>query len=176
MKAFLRDTLITLIMTVVIFFLVQNTIQVSIVNGSSMEPDLHTGQRLIANKIIYHLGEPQRGDVIIFRPPMSPLSTPFIKRVIGLPGETVEIRQGIVYIDGVRLDEPYIKDPATYSVAAVEVPADHYYVLGDNRNNSSDSHVWGTVPAENLIGKASLSIWPPQVWGLAPNYTFAPIP
>lgn len=171
-KAFFRDTLITLLLTIVVFFVVQNTIQVSIVNGSSMEPDLHSGQRLIVNKVAYYLGDPQRGDIIIFRPPPNPLSTPYIKRIVGLPGETVEVKSGVVYVNGKPLDEPYIKEKANYSRPAEKIAADNYYVLGDNRNNTNDSHIWGPVPRENIIGKASLSIWPPEVWGLAPNYGF----
>ena len=172
MKAFIRDTLITILLTVVVFFAVQNTIQVSIVNGSSMEPDLHSGQRLIVNKVAYYLGDPQRGDIIIFRPPPSPLSTPYIKRIVGLPGETVEVKTGAVYINGAPLTEPYIKERANYSRPPEKIAADNYFVLGDNRNNTNDSHIWGPVPRENIIGKASLSIWPPEQWGLAPNYGF----
>lgn len=172
MRAFIRDVGITLFLTVVVFLVVQNTIQVSVVSGSSMEPDLRSGQRLIVNKVAYYIGEPKRGDIIIFRPPFNPRSIPFIKRVVGLPGETVEIKAGLVCINGAPLSEPYIREQARYSVPQEKIATDSYFVLGDNRNNTNDSHIWGTVPRENIIGKASLSIWPPDHWGWAPNYAF----
>ena len=173
MKAFIRDTLVTIILAIVIFLVVQNTAQVSIVIGSSMEPDLHDGQRLIVNKVAYYFGKPQRGDIVVFRLPTNPNSIPFIKRVIGLPGETIEIKAGVVYINGSPLNEPYIKEAANYTIPKEKIPAGSYFVLGDNRNNTSDSHIWGTVPRENVMGKATLSIWPPGRWGAAPNHGFA---
>ena len=172
MKAFLRDIVITLILTMIIFVVVQNTIQVSIVSGSSMEPDLHNGERILVNKVGYSFHQPERGDVVIFHPPRNSESTPFIKRIIGLPGDTVEIKGGKVYINGSPLDEPYIEDPPNYTLSQRKIQPDNYFVLGDNRNNTSDSHIWGTVPRENIIGEALLSLWPPQQWGLAPNHSY----
>lgn len=173
MKYFLRDTLITIILTGLIFFLLQATVQVSIVNGSSMEPELRDGQRIVVNKTAYLLNQPGRGDIVIFRPPHNLRTTPFIKRVVGLPGDTVEIKKGTVYINGSPLDEPYIKEPPAYNLSKEKIDRDTYFVLGDNRNNTSDSHIWGTVPRLNIIGKAWLSVWPPGNWGLAPNHAFA---
>ena len=89
------------------------------------------------------------------------------------PGETVEITDGAVYLDGHQLDEPYIKKPPTYTYPEHKVPQNEYFVLGDNRNNSEDSHTGYTVPRENIIGKAWLSIWPPGEWGVIPNYAYA---
>lgn len=172
MRTFLRDTLLTIILTVVIFFVVQATVQVSIVNGSSMEPYLQDGQRLVVNKAVYSINQPERGDIIVFHPPQNPGGTPFIKRIVGLPGDTVEIKEGMVYINGYPLDEPYIKESPAYTLSREEIARDNYFVLGDNRNNTSDSHVWGAVPRTNIIGKAWLSIWPPERWGPVPNYTF----
>lgn len=172
MKAFLRDTLVTIVLTIVIFILIQATVQVSIVNGSSMEPDLRDGQRIVVNKAVYLLHQPHRGDIIIFHPPQNSGTTPFIKRVIGLPGDTIEIKQGRVYINGSPLEEPYIKDAPAYTLVKKNVSGDSYFVLGDNRNNTSDSHIWGTVPRPNIIGKAWLTIWPPDSWGPAPNHDF----
>ena len=173
MRYFLRDTLITIILTGLIFFLLQATVQVSIVNGSSMEPDLRDGQRIVVNKTAYLLNQPGRGDIVVFRPPQNLRTTPFIKRIVGLPGDTVEIKKGTVYINGSPLDEPYIKEPPSYNLSKEKIDRDTYFVLGDNRNNTSDSHIWGTVPRLNIIGKAWLSVWPPGNWGLAPNYAFA---
>ena len=172
MRYFLRDTLITITLTILIFFLLQATVQVSIVRGSSMEPELWDGQRIVVNKTAFLLNPPQRGDIIIFRPPQNMRNIPFIKRVIGLPGDVVEVKKGVVYIDGSPLDEPYIKEPPSYNLAKEEVDRGTYFVLGDNRNNTSDSHIWGTVPSLNIIGKAWISIWPPDNWGLAPNYAY----
>lgn len=172
MKTFIRDTLITILLTALIFFLLQSTVQVSIVNGSSMEPHLYHGQRIVVYKTAYFFNPPERGDIIVFRPPLKLGATPFIKRVIGLPGDTIEVKKGIVYINGSPLDEPYTKEPANYTLAKEDIDSNTYFVLGDNRNNTSDSHVWGTVPRRNIIGKAWLSIWPPDNWGLAPNYAF----
>jgi len=164
--------LISAVMGVALFLLLQNTIQTCIVSSSSMEPDLTIGQRLVVSKITYRFNLPKRGDIVVFRPPSNPNAIPYIKRVIGLPGDTVEIKDGKVYIDGAPLNEPYIKETPLYYMPPETVPADNYFVLGDNRNDSNDSHVWGMVPRENIIGKASFSIWPLNEWGLAPNYSF----
>jgi len=172
MKSFIRDTLLTIVLTVVIFVVVQATIQVSIVNGSSMRPHLQDGQRIIVNKATYMLHEPERGDIVVFQPPMNVGATPFIKRIIGLPDDTVEVKKGIVYINGYPLDEPYIEDAPAYTMAKEKIAGGSYFVLGDNRNNTSDSHIWGTIPQNNIIGKAWISVWPPETWGTAPNHNF----
>lgn len=175
MKPRLRDVLIIVIVIVIVVFLVQTTIQVSVVVGSSMEPGLQDGQRLLVNKAVYFFHEPEYGDIVVFHPPNNQKSDPFIKRVIGLPGESVEIKQGTVYIhkqDGnvLPLDEPYIEVPSQ-PFNGDTIPENEYFVLGDNRNNSNDSRNGWTVKREDIIGKAWLSIWPPGEWGLAPNYS-----
>lgn len=170
MKAFLREVLITLALALVIFFLIQAAVQSSVIVYGSMEPNLHPGQRLLINKVIYKLHEPERGDVIVFPNPNNP-DEDFIKRIIGLPGETIEIKDGVVYINGLRLDEPYIKDPSSHPFSEQKIAEDNYFVLGDNRNNSTDSRAGWTVPQQDIIGKAWLSTWPPSEWGLAPNYS-----
>jgi len=169
MKTFFREILATLALAIVIFILLQTTIQSTVVVGPSMEPDFRDGQRLLVNKAVYAFHEPERGDVIIFHSPHSS-RTDFIKRIIGLPGDTVEIKQGVVYVNSSPLYEPYIADPPHYTLQKQEVTPNSYFVLGDNRNNSNDSHNGWTVPRQNIIGKAWLSIWPPTEWGLAPNY------
>lgn len=169
---FLRELIISVLMGAGLFILLQSTIQTSIVSSSSMEPDLTVGQRLVVSKITYYFDRPKRGDIIVFRPPSNPNATPYIKRVIGLPGDAVEIKDGKVYINGSPIIEPYIKETPLYYMPPEIVPVDNYFVLGDNRNDSNDSHVWGMVPRGNIIGKASFSIWPPAEWGLAPNYSF----
>lgn len=171
MRTFLREIIGTLLLVVVIFFLLQITVQSFVIVGSSMEPNLQERQRILINKVVYAFHEPERGDVIVFHPPNNP-QTDYIKRIIGLPGESIEIKQGMVYIhkDGniLPLDEPYIEGPLTRTFNGDPIPQDEYFVLGDNRNNSTDSRSGWTVKREDIIGKAWLSIWPP---GLVPNYS-----
>ena len=147
MKGFVREALITVLVALVIFLGLQASIQSSVVLGSSMEPNFETGQRLIVNKIIYRFDDVRHGDVVILHPP-SNLSVDYIKRVIALPGETVEIKDGLVYIDGGPLSEPYILYPPHYTMKPLEVPQGHCFVLGDNRNSSNDSHIWGPLPLD----------------------------
>ena len=196
MKSTVRDVVETLVLTAVIFLLVRSVVQNFKVEGRSMEPTLRNGQYLLINKATYwHLdaelatqvapgwvdpqagafypfGEPQRGDIVVFRYPKDP-SRDFIKRVIALPGETVEVKQGKVYVDGRLIDEFYLNETPNYSSPAQRLRPGEYFVLGDNRNNSSDSHVWGAVPRDNIIGKAWLSYWPPEHLGLLTNQAFA---
>lgn len=165
----LREIIVIILLAVVIFLLLQSTLQSFKVEGFSMEPSLHHGQYLVVNKAVYWFHPPQRGDVIVFRSLENP-DRDLIKRVIALPGETVEIKEGKVYIDGAPLNDPY--DEPDYIYPSRQVPDGYYFVLGDNRNSSSDSHVWGMLPRENMIGKAWLSYWPLSEWQLIPNYSF----
>ena len=159
----LLDALETLLLSVVLFALI-NSISARIrVDGFSMEPTLETGEFVIVNKLAYKLGDPQVGDVIVFHYPRDPQQE-YIKRVIGLPGSKVQITRGKVFVDGVEINEPYIAAAPVYESEWV-VPDDGLFVLGDNRNNSSDSHNWGPVPMENVIGKAIFVYWPPKNWG-----------
>ncbi len=173
MRAFFRDILLILVAAVVISLLIQSTVQKSSVFGYSMEPSLQNGQQLLINKVVYYFHEPERGDVIILRPPSpyNPETKPFIKRIIALPGDTIEVKNGAVYVNGSKLDEPYIKEPPNYNLQQKKIPENEYFVLGDNRNNTNDSHNGWTVPRQNIIGKAWLSIWPPGEWGFMPNYS-----
>jgi len=168
-----RDLILLILIAAIFFVAIQATFQTSVINGHSMEPNLHDGQRLLLNKAVFYFSEPRRGEIIVFHHPRDPHGIPPIKRVIGLPGETVEIREGRVYVNGLVINEPYITDPPEYDMGEITVPAGHYFVLGDNRNRSEDSHSEWTVPRENIIAKAWLSIWPPDLWGPAPNYHIA---
>jgi len=167
-----RDLAETIILTLVIFFLVRMGVENYKVEGQSMEPNLHTGQYLIVDKVSYKFRPPERGDIIVFKAPQSPDKN-FVKRVIGLPGEKVEVRRGQVFINGRLLYEPYIDAHWGYNWGPATVGADEYFVLGDNRNNSSDSHSWGMLPKANIIGKAWFCYWPPQNWGFLPHYALA---
>jgi signal peptidase I len=155
----------TALLTLVIFLGVRFGVQTFRVEGFSMEPTLHTNQYLLVNKISYMVGDPQRGDVVVLRFPLDPRRD-FIKRIIALPGEEVEVRGGLVYIDGQPLEEPYILSKPAYPYSRKRVPPGQYFVLGDNRNNSHDSHVWDFLPKEFLIGKAWVSYWPVGTWGV----------
>ncbi len=169
MKSILREVIITVVLAVIIFVVAQRTIQTYEVFMTSMEPNFHEGQRVVVNKAVYIFGEPERGDVIIFNAPGGS-DEDFIKRVIGLPGDTVEVKDAAVYVDGVRLVEPYIEEAPAYTMPAVVVPKDMYFVLGDNRNHSNDSHNNWYVDREDIHGKAWLSTWPPDDWGIVQNY------
>jgi signal peptidase I len=160
----LVDILETLLLSVVLFFLI-NAVSARIrIDGSSMEPNLHHGEFVIVSKVNYKLGEPERGDVVVFDFPRN-ITEEYIKRVIGLPGEKIKIKDGQVYVNGAILTEPYLMVEPRYEGEWV-VEEDELFVLGDNRNNSSDSHNWGTVPMENVVGEALIVYWPPSSWGL----------
>ncbi len=170
MRTFLIEVLGTLVAGIIIFIVFNLTLQYSVVHMSSMEPNLHEGQRLLVSKIAYNFGEPERGDIIVFPPPHLNSDKDYIKRIIGLPGETLQIVAGVVYVNDVPLEEPYITNPGNGSMAKTTVPAGEYFVLGDNRTNSTDSRTGWTVPLDSIVGKAWLSIWPMEDWGLVPNY------
>ena len=169
MRAFIRDIVITVILAVVIFFILQFTVQNFVVIGASMRPNFEEGQRVVASKLAYQFGEPERGDVIVFEPPNGGRDD-YIKRIIGLPGDRVEVKDGVVYVENLPLDEPYISQPPGYTYSVEIIPENEYWVLGDNRNNSNDSHTGWTVPRENIIGKAWLIIWPPDQWRVVSDY------
>ncbi len=177
MKFRLREMLATLLLALIIFLAAQATLDSYMVIGASMEPNIHQGQYLLVNKVVYHLHPPERGDIIVFRSPQNS-SEYLIKRVTAIPEETVEIRDGKVYINGGLLSEDdYILEEPRYTLPPQQVPADCYFVLGDNRNHSSDSHVWARqgiwLPREDIVGKAWLCYWPVSEWQLVPNYSFA---
>ena len=199
MRSLAWELLQTVLLTVVIFFSVRAVVQNFRVEGASMEPTLQTGQYLLINKAAYFrveeasplarvvpgteqgstryvFGGPERGDIVVFEAPTQQ-GKDFIKRVIGLPGDMVQVKSGKVYVNGQLLDEPYLEFHATYnfpiSGQPVRVPDDSYFVLGDNRPNSSDSHLGWFVPVDNLIGKAWVSYWPPAHWGVMPHAAYA---
>jgi signal peptidase I len=139
--------------------------QATRVYGSSMEPNLHTNQRLVVEKVSYHLHSPHRGDIVVIRMPERGPEL-LIKRVIGLGGETVEVRGGVVYINGEALDEPYLTRPTTGSYGPATVPEGNVFVMGDNRGASNDSRIFGPVTLDRVVGRAWVSYWPIDVVGL----------
>jgi len=132
--------------------------QATVVYGQSMEPNLHDHQRLIIEKVSYRLRQPERAEIVVVDLPS--MSEKLIKRVIGLPGDTISIEMGVVYINGIVLDEPYIFNPDRRTVMPQVVPEGQYFVMGDNRGNSNDSRSFGTVTLEMLVGRAWVRYWP----------------
>ncbi len=207
----MREVAETIVVTLLIFFVVRAVVQNFKVEGDSMLPTLHTEQYLLVNKGLYfrydanfvsHLFDPnmqpdmrylfhgpQRGDIVVFESWHEPKD--YIKRVIGVPGETVEVKADPdpvgapdhecgacgVYVNGVKLNEPYIRQRPDYNVGPITVPKDTLFVLGDNRRNSSDSHLSdnGPIPVDKIIGTAFVSYWPQDRWGLLPHPTYAEV-
>jgi len=161
---FFVDVVETLVFSLLLFAVINALTARIRVDGMSMEPTLHSGEFVIVNRLAYRLGQPKIGDVIVFHPPTDP-EQEYIKRVIGLPGDEVVISNKQVKVNGRLLDEPYIAAPPRYD-STWTVPEGSLFVLGDNRNNSSDSHAWGPVPLQNVVGKAVVVYWPPMDWGM----------
>jgi signal peptidase I len=140
--------------------------------SESMVPTLHTGDRLVVEKVSYHFAAPKMGDIIVFQPPEElqhqgyPKDQAFIKRIIGTPGKVMSITDGKVYIDGQSLQEDYIAEPPIVGMKPVRIPENEFFVLGDNRNDSRDSRYWGFLPKENIIGRATFRFWPLDRIGL----------
>jgi signal peptidase I len=197
-----REIIETLVLALLIFVLVRAVVLNFKVDGHSMDNSFDNGEMLLVNRNAYFdlgtskitgwlpfwddhdylFGGPKRGDVIVFNPPLANNDKPFIKRVIGLPGDTVETRGGIVYVNGAALDEPYIDGKVTMcrnnteDCAPVTVPDGEIFVMGDNRTNSEDSRYFGPVPVENVIGKAWITYWPKDDIGIVPHYDYDNVP
>jgi len=166
-KSEIREYIEALIISVVLaFFIITFIAQSFLVDGSSMEPSFHDGQRLMVEKVSYRFSAPRRGDVVVFKYP-GDQRRKFIKRLIGIPGDEIFIKNGFLHVNGVRMEEDFINGP-TYgaysapSYGPVQVPEGHYFMLGDNRRNSDDSRYpdVGFVPKKNLVGRALFLYWP----------------
>jgi len=190
--AFWRELPVLVVMALVLALLIKTfLVQAFFIPSESMVRTLEPGDRVLVNKVIYRLRDPGRGDVIVFEDPhpkahedrgvvagffgwisrgmglSQAQDEDFIKRIIGLPGETVEGRDGSVWIDGRKLDEPYLNGVTTENFAPIKVPEGQYFVMGDNRPNSNDSRFsLGTIPRDKIVGEAFVIIWPPGRWGL----------
>lgn len=166
-----RSIVMEIVQTVVISFVIYMLIHLFIaqpnkVDGNSMYPTMHTGERILTSKLAYRMGEPKRGDIIIFTPPDEQKGD-YVKRIIGLPGETISISQNQVYINNTLLSEAYL--PAGTKTVDKRflreatpflIPDDHYMVMGDNRGFSSDSREWGPIKRKAIIGRAWIQYWP----------------
>lgn len=203
-RGVVKELLETAIFILLVFLIVRGIVQNFKIEGQSMAPNFRTNQYILVNKIVYFhfdmnaplrllpgkwepkiiypIHMPHRGDVVVFEYPRD-FSKDYIKRVIGLPGETVEIRDGGVYINGTLLDELYLEGTPTNcrpedacSHGPVQVPPGSVFVLGDNRPNSSDSREWDMLPLDRIIGRAWLSYWPIDSWGVIPSPVYASRP
>ncbi len=163
-KGWVREWTETLVVALALALLIRTfAMQVFFIPSGSMEPTLDIGDRLIVNKLTFKFREPARFDIIVFRFPYSKPgeeNRDFIKRVLGLPGETLQIKDGVVYINGKPLEEKHTMNRDTANFGPVVIPSDSYFVMGDNRPNSADSRYWGMLPKRYLIGPAVVRIWP----------------
>ena len=165
-KRILIDTLETILLSIALFLIINTLSERIKVESVSMEPNLYEDDFVLINKLAYQSwlgGAPHRGDIVVFHYPLNPNEVPYIKRVIGLPGDQVHIANGQVTVNGQVLIEPYLT-VTTNRGGDWTVPEGALFVMGDNRNNSSDSRAWGFVPMENVIGRAELIYWPPEDW------------
>lgn len=159
----LRHAIETLIVAVILIFFVRVAVQNFHIEGQSMEPSLHDREYILVNKIAYLVSAPGRGDIVVFQYPKNPQEK-YIKRIIAIPGDIISVVDNQITVDGVHLDEPYINQADNYnpfsSFRNRIVEPNEYFVMGDNRGNSSDSREWGLVPRHNIIGRAMLVYWP----------------
>lgn len=205
-RGIVREMLETAVFILLVFLIVRGVVQNFKIEGQSMEPNLHGGQYILVNKLIffhfdlnaplrllpgnadlpprvaYPFRMPRRGDVVVFEYPRD-FSKDYIKRVIALPGETVEIKDGVVFVNGIQLDESYLQGAITdcrfeddCARGPVVVEPGTVFVMGDNRRNSSDSREWDDLPLDRIIGQAWVSYWPREQWGVIPLPTYAALP
>ncbi len=195
-KSLIREILETLLLTLIIFILVRSVVQTFKVDGHSMDPSLRDGEYILVNKAVYFrydanwlprlFGQkdlqpklvnlfhgPDRGDIVVLEPPQDP-GKDYIKRVVGLPGDVVELRNDhLIYVNDQPLNEPYILEQPIYEPFRKVLAADQFFVMGDNRNNSSDSHVWGALTYDKIVGKAWIIYWPKENWGFVPHQSYS---
>ncbi len=164
-RGILSEVVGTLLPAVLIAVLIHLFLaQATRVYGQSMEPTLHTDDRVIVEKLSYRFHPPQRGDIVVVK--VSGRSQPLIKRIVGLPGETIAIHDGRVFINDAPLNEPYLRSPTHGFLPPTRIPPMHYFVLGDNRDASNDSRSFGPVPRDAILGRAIFRYWPPHMMGL----------
>ncbi len=175
-RGFGREILETLLLIAAIYALVNLATVRFVVEGPSMQPNFHTSQVLMISRVNYMFTDPQRGEIVVFNPPNQPADEPpYIKRVIGLPGELVEIRNTKVYINGRELNEPYINEPCMPSNCRDEswqLGENEYFMMGDNRNHSQDSRRIGPITRDRIIGEALIRYWPPSDWGIVSHIRY----
>ncbi|HLF25175.1 MAG TPA: signal peptidase I [Anaerolineae bacterium] len=167
----LREIVDTALLTAIIFLLVNAATGRFLIKSVSMQPNLHEGEYVIVDKVTYLVSAPQRGDIVVFDLDGEP--DDLIKRMIGLPGETIEISDGIVYINGQPLEESYAAPAPGSTLPARRLGTDEYFVMGDNRSNSRDSRIFGPIHRETIVGRAWIIYWPPSDWSIVPHHVYA---
>jgi signal peptidase I len=165
----MMETIKDIIEVIVVAFLIALVVrglivETFVVHGPSMEPTLMDGERLLVSKTAYKLGKPKRGDVVVLRYPLDP-SRDYIKRIVAVEGDTVELRLGRLYVNGILQEEPYVRYPGLYNMDSLVVPENTVFVMGDHRTDSEDSRFFGPVDVSLLKGKAIVVIWPPKAIG-----------
>lgn len=165
-----REIVETIALTILIFLAIRFTVQNYQISGPSMQNTLHTGQFVLVNKVAYLFRAPERGDVVVFHEPDQP-DRDLIKRVIGLPGDTIKLDGTNVWVNGTELNEPYITRRDNFIAETVTVPPNDFFVMGDNRPVSEDSRVFGFVPKDYIVGKAILVYWPLNQWQMLNTYS-----
>lgn len=163
LKVFLKEAILTVGLAICISLILQAFIvEARVIPTGSMLPTIQINQRVLVNKFIYKIRQPERGEVIVFSPPFNtPDNKDYIKRVIGIPGDKIEIKNGIVFVNDIPLKETYLNEQPEYELGPILVPKNSLFVLGDNRNKSYDSHVWDQwLTMENVKGKAFFTYWP----------------
>jgi signal peptidase I len=168
----LRDLIETMVLVAVAFLVVNALIGRFRIEQVSMQPNLHEGEYVIVDKVSYAFRQPARGEIVVLKNP-SPGQPDLIKRVIGLPGETIEVRGGQTYINSQPLSEPYIAQPMASDFPEMQLQANQYFVMGDNRNNSEDSRRFGSRPIGDIVGRAWIIYWPPADWQILSHPTYA---
>lgn len=153
-----------------VFFLLLQTfvLQGFVIEGSCMEPELHSSEKIIVNKLIYSLREPKVGEVVVFSYPLNP-DKDFVKRVVGIPGDTVEIKDGYLYRNSIKVRESYVEEYVFGSYGPIKIPENKLCVMGDNRNSSHDSRSWGLLDKKHIKGRAEIRFWPPKSASLIKN-------
>lgn len=174
MKFKIRELLILVVVFVAVYAGVQFSLQSFMIDGQSMEPTFHHGEYVLIEKLRYHFRSPERGDVIVFENPRSPEDPPLIKRIVGVPGETVEVVEGIIYVNGQRLMEsPDLGLLPEREPASVTLYEDEFFVIGDNRDGTTGSHLFGAVHRDEILGRLWLRYWPMSEWSFSPAYAAA---
>lgn len=171
----LRELIETIVLSLVIFLLIRQVVQNYRIESHSMQPNFYEGEFILVNKLAYRLGSPERGDVLVFHNPNN-LEEDYIKRIIGLPGDTVEIRDGLTFINGKPLIEEYPINANSPSVNfnPIVVEPDNLFVMGDNRPQSQDSRVFGQLDENLIVGKAWVRVWPFNKFGIIQHYDLEP--
>ena len=165
MKAAIREILTTVLVALLFFVAIRAVVHNFEVNGFSMKPNLHDGQFIIVSKAAYWFASPQRGDIVVFQ--TGRLNHGIIHRIVGLPGELIELRNGDLYVNGEKREEPYVRGHSV-SASPRKIPHDSFFIVGDNRAATS----WDVVPQRDIVGRAWLIYWPISEWGLVPNHSW----